>query len=974
MPARPQNGYNSDATIDSENEQKKPREIDKAFIDPAPMLAILQEKGVPRPDIFDEAPLGPYVSWVNAKLAYKVWLAPDQKLGRAWKAHKDRPYPRTMKDRTPHVLVYNVYEHIMSNPIIPVAREEAAKKFAAEGGDKTWNAAPLIEHHKWSILNESEIRDIGSWEIKSIRELLWNRGLSTDGDKDELVERARTDELERHCGVMPLSDLTKWKIERPEKYKIQPMNNHFISTLDMYTFAIHLSPYNPAYWTSRAYCHYQLGLFDLALGDAYRANLLCDVLLKGMERSRRPGLYTRVWHAIEQHIIVAPREEDEDGKLKLKPEVERLREQGATYFVNSINKALDNIIALSLLACGCWHELDPKYNNPSYTTSFHDRDSDIPNLRKKIVEAVRESHKNDIAKNEELFWHERFQGRVSGDIEYPYETSDIDRCENVFLDTININCFELFPDMPCEVAPSKDGSISIFATRNIKAGELIYYEEPTIRGHLSPRRMKRDKMKNVNLKLTCENCQARIDESQYEGYIEPDSEVLTWERCACFPPEKQQEIPKLDDRIFCSPNKDDGRDSCRVFAGKLHHFDSCGKDWTWLYNCMRPIFKEWNKKEYMIQTNDIYGTMHSLLLRNIFEITLRRRKVKGDAHLSPLELNELLILDEKGEHQKGKKWFPFSYAGNVTVPFDILTCLGVDIFRDLTFDTWVIQKIMRKLITNAVPYDLRRRNEAPELQRHDRNKTPELPKAQDKRIENREKFSDWDPSFMNLYLFSGFSLFKQTPIENAHWGFDKNGKVPNRILVWAAEKIKRGEEITIRDQYYNENDTDPDMDIPVLPGSNAAAAAKDKEKVENDKRRIRQAAAGANNGEQWAETDGISVSIYQHVKDSNPPRGHRRKREMRAERFSVPTGSDHADHDKWASHIEKKQRLPGETRAQRERRIKRLKVEELLNYRVEQRERVKRRRKNAEIQSGSESESESEPEGRQLRSRFVPSG
>ncbi|KAJ5291865.1 hypothetical protein N7478_001116 [Penicillium angulare] len=884
------------------------------------MLALLHEKGVPRPDIFDEAPLGPHVSWVNAKLACKVWLAPDKKVGIAWKAHKNRPYPRMMNDPLPHVLVYNVYEHIMSNPIIPVAREEAEEKFAAEDGYKTWDAAPLIEHHRWDILNESEIRDIGSWEITSIQQLLWKRGLSSEGDKEELVERARTDEMERYCGVMPLSDLTKWKIDRPKKYTIQPMNDHFISTLDMYTFAIHLSPYNPTYWASRAYCHYQQGLFDLALGDAYRANLLCDVLLKGRERSRQPGLYKRVWHAIEQHILVAPREERaKDGKLKLKPVVERLREQGSVYFVNSLNKALNNIVTLNLLALGCWHELDPKYSNPSYSFIRHDRDSDVPKIRKEITEAVRESHQKEIANNEELFWHERFQGRVSGDRKYPYESTDIDRCENVFLDKININCFELFPDTPCEVAARENESISVFATRDIKAGELIYYEEPKIRGHLSPSRMKRDKKKRIM--MSCENCQARINYDQYELYVEPTSSALTYERCLCFPPEKQLELPEADTRVFCSPNEDDRNNSCRVFAGKLYHFDTCGQDWTWLYNCMRPVFKTWEKKEYMIQTNDIYGTMHSLLLRNIFEITLKRRNVKGDHHLSPLELNELLILDDTGEHQKGKKWFPFSYAGNITVPFDILTYLGVDILRDLTFDTWVIQKIMRKLITHAVPYDLKRRNEEPELQPQDKNKAPELPKEQNKRIKDKERFTDWDPSFMNLYLFSGFSLFKQVPIENAHWGFDKNEKVPNRIVVWAAEDIKRGEEITIKDQYYNENYADPAMDIPVLPGSYPAAGGKvdkknrssgDKDKV--NERRKRQATAGRN-GEEWAEVDGVSVSIYKNVKDSNPPPGYKRKRETYSKRFSQHSGSDHSE---WRSDIEKLRRPPRETKAQRE--------------------------------------------------------
>jgi hypothetical protein len=41
----------------------------------------------------------------------------------------------------------------------------------------------------------------------------------------------------------------------------------------------------------------------------------------------------------------------------------------------------------------------------------------------------------------------------------------------------------------------------------------------------------------------------------------------------------------------------------------------------------------------------------------------------------------------------------------IQIPFDILFNLGVDIFSDLSFDTWVIQTVLRKLLGVAPAWD-----------------------------------------------------------------------------------------------------------------------------------------------------------------------------------------------------------------------------------------------------------------------------
>ncbi|KAJ5729272.1 uncharacterized protein N7483_003780 [Penicillium malachiteum] len=856
---------------------KTPRKIDKAFLPLPPIEAVIPDRGVPKPDIFDEVPLGPYVSSADAKLAYKVWSLPDQALGEAWKGKEDRPYCEDPTDSVTHALSHNVYEHLMTNPLLPISREDASGSFEADGLNRDWNASLIIDEFRDSLLQESSIRDISLWSKKAIRKLLKSRDLTVSGDEhqDDLIKRAQQDELEKHCGIVPLSDLEHWSIKRPQKYAVQPYGNEHMSTLSMYTFAIHLSPYNPTYWVSRAYCHYQQAYLDLALGDAYRAKVLCDVLVKASERSRRVGLYPKMWHAIEQHLLAKPR-----GDNILKPEIQQLREKGPVYFINCLTKALDNIIVLSLAGLGCWHDLDPKYSNLGSTSILHtqDRDGRVPRLRKEVLAIVEQKHKMQIRNNLELFWHERFTGRLLADRVYPYEPTDVDLGKPDFVKTINRNIFQDKNDpgdfkKVCRVEKLEDssgGPIGVFAKSNIKAGQLVYYEEPTIRGHLRPRRMERDETAGKE-DPKCDNCQRAM--SRIEKFESP---------CACC-----QDIgkPSPDDRNFCRRSKEKQSASCKELASQIHHFSSCGKDWSWLHNAIRPIIKEWKGEEYVLQCNDVHGTMHSLLLRNIFEITLHRRD--NNPNLSPLEINELLVLDDERECKKG--YFPFSYIGNITVPFDILTSLGVDIFRDFSCDTWVIQRILQKLLIYAVPWDPERCDQASEFVPGDIDKTPEHPDRQDERIQEGRSFKKWDPSFMNLHLFPGLSMFRQVVSENASWGYST--KVPNRVMIWAIKDIKKGEEIAIRNQHHSfgtsEKKFGPTPTTRIKQGIKYSRSGTPGVKPTHKR------------DSEYATVDDIRLSFKRDVPDSNPVTGYQRDRETEPRHFPRGHAHAHPDVEEW---------------------------------------------------------------------------
>ncbi|KAJ5903992.1 hypothetical protein N7504_006375 [Penicillium tannophilum] len=962
---------------------KKPQILDKAFLPRPPLEALRAEKGVPKPDVFDDVQLGSYISKTDARIAYQAWSLPDRALGKAWHKHKNRPYtPPEIDEPEAHILVHNVYEHMMSEPLLPISREDAEFKFKADGLEKDWEVSGVIGQLRGDIIKESVLSNLKSWSSDAIKEFLAERdAVSTNGERQHLEELAERSELLRYCGITPRSKLKKWGsrmnirplVGSPEggvdsKYVIQPFENDFMTTLDMYTFAIHLSPYNPAYWTSRAYCHYQLAYFDLALGDAYRAKILCDVLTNGDERGRRPGLYPRIWHAIEQHLLVRPQKEG-----ALKPEIRRLRERGCTYFVSGLAKALEHITTLSLLALNCWHDLDKRYNSfGSNMIMVQDRDSLVPQQLRELTAPIEKSRQTENKEDKTLFWHERFQGYISTERRYPYDMY-VDRTAQKFLDTINLNVFHQGgkPWQKCRVGKKKDNSLGVFAAVDISEGEMIHFEEPTIRGHLGPKRMARDKTA-VKDEIRCDNCMQTIPNIGSATRSKASTEIK-FERCACCP---AGTAPGPDDRVFCKEKAKAKRiytpRSCREIARKLHHFSSCGKDWSWLYNSMRPVLREWQDREYIIQCNDVYGTMHSLLLRNIFEITLQRRK--KDPHLSPLEINELLILNTNNGD-----WYPFSYVGNITVPFDILTYLGVDIFRDLSFDTWVIQSIMRKIVDHAIPWDKQRRGDEPrqELLPGDSYKSPEHPDTQDEKVQKKTSFKLHDPSFMNLYLFPGFSLFNKDTKYNANWGYDD--KVPNRLVVWADSDIKKGEEIIIRDPYCSdrpskhektgekrkastktEDDSNKKKKTEHKEPQNTQQGKKKKgllgelfkelgkynKKRESEGKspltaggKDKEAEKGAikRKRDEYAEVDDVRVSIYRNS-DMNPPPGTQR-RKARKHGFRP-----HADkrHQQWLDYLEEMDEKAdeNETSAEKQARIKRLKKVHLVTYRKEQRDTI----------------------------------
>ncbi|KAJ5121380.1 uncharacterized protein N7515_009341 [Penicillium bovifimosum] len=464
-----------------------------------------------RPDIFDTVPLAPALTEDDAFLARRFWQQPDDALGRAWRAHKDRPYTRASDEggAEMHVLANNVYEHLMTSPFLPVSRDDARARFAAEGLDEVYNGVKGLEAMQQKVfIHGLNVKDPTLWTSNRLKEELELRGLRTDGLKEELQRRLWEHECDERFGVLKLSDLSHWGITREPKPVMRPATKTDMSALDMYTAAIKLSPYNPTYWASRGYCHYLLGYFDLAIGDAYRGELLCEVLTIASKRNKRPGLYTRVWDAIQQHLMAGQKTSNDR-----RPEITLMRKaNGINYFIPTLKNALHSITSLSLAALNSWDDFT-EHMESQLQRPIPYRDVSIPRKRLIASAVVREEierrRANPSERHPSLYGHEWSRGWISGADRYPYDKADVKREAPEFINALNANMFMTRADAAvsdniCQVQPIRkaDGSfngLGVFATTDIQPGTLIHYEEPVIRGHLIPHDLQADRSKHPSM-------------------------------------------------------------------------------------------------------------------------------------------------------------------------------------------------------------------------------------------------------------------------------------------------------------------------------------------------------------------------------------------------------------------------------------------------------------------------------------------
>lgn len=517
--------------------------------------------------------------------------------------------------------------------------------------------------------------------------------------------------------------------------------------------------------------------------------------------------------------------------------MKRLREvNGINYFIPTLRKALHNITNLSLKALQCWEDYRVMEHYLTQRLSMEYRDKSAFEKREAFTVLFVYNQLTDALNSESLYFHERNAGSISGR-PYPYSKGDVDRSSREFLDRVNLEVFGGNSQLRlkrCEIRNSGLGGLGVYATQEITAGQILYVDEPAIRGHLNATR----RAQRPTMPTRCENCRQPlhhgVDNIRDNTGEETLDQIYNGSHpavCACTFNDGEPIAFCTDSQTLSERNG--GRKTCLEIARELYHFRTCGKNWKWLHDAMRL---NWNKRTtepptHFTHSNELHGTILSLLLKEVIDITLLRREQTGNPHLLAHEIDELLPL--QGEKEWESSRFPFTLAANIIVPFDILRHLGIDIFRDLTFDTWVIQIVLRKLLLSAVPWDNLRRgvgddnmevNDKDNMKRSNEDNVKINNKDRGKKIPDADEQKEMlkvgfgmeqcEPSFHGLYIFPGFAMFNHAchskgkarenachprenghPKENAAWAFDT--VIPNRILVWAKTDIAKDEEISI---------------------------------------------------------------------------------------------------------------------------------------------------------------------------------
>ncbi|KAF2431082.1 hypothetical protein EJ08DRAFT_553306, partial [Tothia fuscella] len=182
-----------------------------------------------------------------------------------------------------------------------------------------------------------------------------------------------------------------------------------------------------------------------------------------------------------------------------------------------------------------------------------------------------------------------------------------------------------------------------------------------------------------------------------------------------------------------------GTQFCRSVCGKLavtsFHAALCGK---------QSEFAGINEHEPATKCR-------TLLLERCLAIIIQEINSQGNTPTHPLHSTSLRRLTA-GYHGAAIRW---TYDADVVWPTQMMQSMGVDIFADDRYDTWVIQAIQYRLKNNA---------------------------------------SDKTGEFYLRGVFPIYSMLNHDCSPNMKWSHIDNG---SRIIVIAARDIKKGEELFI---------------------------------------------------------------------------------------------------------------------------------------------------------------------------------
>lgn len=396
------------------------------------------------------------------------------------------------------------------------------------------------------------------------------------------------------------------------------------------------TPYNPEYWFRRADRLLRLGYPELAAGDAKKACLLLEPALEYEENDL--GMKVRV--AFDKFLRF---EEEDKGKERMEPGQWVFHvEQCLTDLLRNTYRVLLKAVEFTLNPWEALHICqEAKIRFPD--DEFFPQEFRVYKAQfEKARQSIRMEGHDGAESNRQLV-----QGRVFLR-QYPFVPPEYLRRSETLVRSLEREFIAASSNCkPARIPDTKDLDVfsgpsdvlGVFASSDIAVGDCLFIDTTVIGA--------------TNTLLT------------------PD-EVICGTCCGTILPDRNETMSaECCSAVYCSKQ-------CQTRASVSYHKVLCGKDFCWLFEAAKTA----NHVNHPGLDGLVWLCVLSLC-------------VQSNCH--PLEHPLLARLTPQYHSKTVDRW---SYEWNVDMPIRILRQLGIDIWADHRFDTWVLQTVWARLINN----------------------------------------------------------------------------------------------------------------------------------------------------------------------------------------------------------------------------------------------------------------------------------
>jgi len=400
------------------------------------------------------------------------------------------------------------------------------------------------------------------------------------------------------------------------------------------------APYDPVIYLARAAVHEELKYPDLAVGDAYRALLLCDDLDGGeYEEQAHDGLEAWTEDVSDMDKVI----------LHLVVDLVEGEDVSVETLAAAASRSAYRVLASNLLECGCLRSAATFCDRGLRCTSG---DLELLSTRDAIDAAARKRMRpQDIPEDGSMIPTAELpdHGSVRREI-YPWNDHERDRYTASAIDELNARLRAAAPK--CEVRvtclpvlhqtvadgeePEMCQQLGVFATEDIAPGERVLQEYSLITAS------------NRHKEAVCDACSTELPEDP----------------AAVLP------CPDGCDAAFCS-------EFCLEQAMERYHPAVCDREELDMIGKDPSAF-------------EADSSLYLLLLGRVLAIAAHEE-------CNPLDVTEVKFLWGDFTPIGAPPSLPFTFKYNIAEPLHVLEAMDIDIYAEVaSYDTWIFNTLYSK--------------------------------------------------------------------------------------------------------------------------------------------------------------------------------------------------------------------------------------------------------------------------------------